>query len=148
LYFNIPANTTCSATVRFGAPQLEFSSYATSIIPTVGTGTASRSADVFNDQPATYFDSTGTLNFAAYNTARTNYTYSGSSWTNSGTLIEPAATNSIPNNMMVGAVAADGLERTNNGTFSTSSGNTCTGSLTSSADTFRCASSTIAAQTT
>jgi hypothetical protein len=78
----------------------------------------------------TYFDNTGTLQTASTNTARSStYSYNGSAWVaNSGTLIEPAATNSIRNNTMVGAVAADGVERTTNGTFATScSGSTCSG---------------------
>ncbi|MDE1902167.1 MAG: hypothetical protein KGI37_11110, partial [Alphaproteobacteria bacterium] len=46
---------------------------------------------------ATYFDGTGTLQTAASGTARSaTYSYNGSSWVaNSGTLIEPAATNLI-----------------------------------------------------
>jgi hypothetical protein len=42
---------------------------------------------------ATYYNSSGVISTAAINTARTNYTYNGTSWVNSGTLIEPQATN-------------------------------------------------------
>ena len=94
--------------LRIGMPQFEQSTYATSVIATTNAA-VSRSADVFNQEPATYFDSTGTAYGAAANTARTNYTYNGSSWVNSGTLIEPSATNAIRNNMMLGAVASTNI---------------------------------------
>ena len=88
---NLAGGNTTDGLYVWGA-QLEANPTATSYYPTTSSS-ATRSADVFNQQPATYFDSTGTLQYAAANTARTNYTYNGSSWVNSGTLIEPAATN-------------------------------------------------------
>ncbi len=74
--------------------QLEAGSYATSYIPTNSNATFARAADVFSDTlSGTYFDSSGTMQYATTSVARTNYTYNGGSWVNSGTLIEPAATN-------------------------------------------------------
>jgi hypothetical protein len=144
LVFGVSSGTAYNFTLRIGMPQMEQvntttsqATTATSIIAT-STVAVTRSADVYNQQPASYFDTTGTLNFANTNVARTNYTYNGSSWTNAGTLIEPAATNSILDNMMVGMVAADGVERTNNGTFSNTSPNVCTGSVTSGSNTLSC----------
>ncbi len=56
---------------------------------------------------ATYFDSSGILQTATTGAARSStYYYNGNSWVaNSGTLVEPAATNSIRNNTMTGAAA-------------------------------------------
>ena len=59
------------------------------------------------------------------NTARDNHNPT-SPYADLGTLIEPAATNSTRNNMVVGAVAADGIERTINGAFN-GSGGACSG---------------------
>ena len=115
-----------SSGVNLWGAQVEIGSSATSYIATT-TATVTRSADVYSQEPASYFDSTGTLQYATANTARTNYTYSGGSWTNSGTLLEPAATNYIRNNTMQGAVAADGVERVTTGTFGGCSGASCTG---------------------
>jgi hypothetical protein len=61
-------------TLRIGMPQLELGSSATSVIAT-STAAVTRAADLYNQQPASYFDSTGTLQYAAANVARTNYTY-------------------------------------------------------------------------
>jgi len=52
-----------------------------------------------------------------------------------GVLIEQSSTNSIRNNMMVGAVAASSVQLANNGTFSTTSPNVCPGSVTSGSNT-------------
>jgi hypothetical protein len=136
-WFQVPSGNTVNFTVRIGMPQMEQSSTATSVIATSGAA-VTRAADVYNQEPASYFDSSGNLWFSAANTARTNYYDSSGSWTLGGTLIEPAATNSIRNNMMVGAVPADGVERTNNGTFSNTSPNTCSGSVTSGGGSLTC----------
>lgn len=78
---------------------------------------------------ATYFDNTGTLQTVASNGAgRTAaYTYNGSSWVLGGTLAEPAAANSVPNNTMSGAAASSSTQLATNGTFSSCSGSTCSG---------------------
>jgi hypothetical protein len=123
-------------TVRIGMPQLEQNAYATSVIAT-SSAAVTRAADVYNQQPASYFDGTGTLQFAAANVVRDTHN-PASPYADLGNLIEPAATNSIRNNMMVGAVVADGVERTNNGTFSTSGSNVCSGSVTSGSNTLSC----------
>ncbi|WP_461346531.1 beta strand repeat-containing protein [Bradyrhizobium sp. USDA 4451] len=65
----------------------------TSSIPPFYLDSSQGQAFVSRASTATYFNSSGVLSTAATNTARTNYTYNGSSWVNSGTLIEPAATN-------------------------------------------------------
>jgi len=121
--------------------QLEQGSWTTSYIPTTSAA-VSRSADEYNQEAATYFDSAGTLKTAAANIARVStYSLSGGSWTaHSGTLIEPAATNHIRNSIMAGADVADGVERSNNNSFSNTGGNTCSGVLTSSANTLQCGS--------
>jgi len=89
-------------TIRIGMPQLEQSSYSTSVIATSSVA-VTRSADVYSQQPASYFNSSGTLTFSAADTARTNYTYNGSTWTSAGTLIEPAATNLVTNSTVITA---------------------------------------------
>lgn len=53
---------------------------------------------------ATYFDSSGGMQTAAANVARTNYIYNGSTWVSGGTLIEPARTNYIDNGSFAGGV--------------------------------------------
>jgi hypothetical protein len=134
--YDYTAGTTINAIVRLGMPQLEQGSTATSVIATSSTA-VTRAADIYNQQPASYFDGTGTLYFAAANAARDNHNPT-SPYADLGTLIEPAATNSIRNNMMVGAAVADGVERTNNGTFSNTPPNVCTGSVTSGSNTLSC----------
>jgi hypothetical protein len=124
-YFTVTIGTPVDITLRIGMPQLEQGTTATSIIAT-SSAAVTRAADVYNQQPASYVDGTGTLYFSSANTARDNHNAS-SPYADLGNLVEPAATNSIRNNMMVGAVAADGVERATNGTFSACSGATCTG---------------------
>ena len=119
------------------ASQIETNYYPTSYIATSGS-TVTRAADVYSvPNGGTYFNSTGTLQQAAVNTPRLDYGSSGGS-NPEGVLIEESRTNSIRNTTMLGAVAADGVERTNNGTFSTTSPNVCTGSVTSSTNTLSC----------
>ncbi|MDE1902202.1 MAG: hypothetical protein KGI37_11295, partial [Alphaproteobacteria bacterium] len=94
--FTLTSGQAVNFTLRVGMPQMELSNYATSVIATSGS-VVTRPADVYNQEAATYFDGTGTLQTAASGTARSaTYSYNGSSWVaNSGTLIEPAATNLI-----------------------------------------------------
>ena len=122
---NISNGSTVNFTIRIGMPQMEQSAFATSVIATSSAAVA-RAADVYNQQPASFVDGTGTLQFAAANTARDDHN-PASPYAELGNLIEPAVTNAFSNNMMVGAVAADGVERTTSGTFSGCSGSTCTG---------------------
>ena len=117
--------------------QIEQNPYPTSYIATSGSAVA-RAADVYSvPSGGTYFDTTGTLQQAAVNTPRLDYGSAGGSYPH-GILIEESRTNSIRNNMMVGAVPADGMERTNNGTFSTTSPNVCSGGVTTSTNTLSC----------
>jgi hypothetical protein len=74
--------------------------------------------------PATYFDSTGTLQSAPSDTARDNsYSWNGSSWVaNSGTLVEAAATNWVPNNSSLALVVlANSTELAANSNFASGS---------------------------
>lgn len=58
----------------------------------------------------TYFDSSGNLQTASMNVARTNaYIYNGSSWVNSGTLVEPTVLNTIHANDGTGATASTSI---------------------------------------
>lgn len=134
---SVLAGNAVNITLRIGMPQLEQSSYATSPIAT-SSGTVTRAADVYSaPSGGTYFDTTGTLQQAAVSTPRLDYGSSGGS-NPLGILIEESRENYIPDNMMVSAVPADGVERTNNGTFSNTSPNVCTGSVTSSTNTLSC----------
>ncbi len=80
-------------TLRIGLPQLEQTSYATSAIATSGAA-ASRSADIYAVKAATYFDSAGTLQYAAAHQPRLDYETSGTA-VPQGILIEESRTNSV-----------------------------------------------------
>jgi hypothetical protein len=63
---------------------------------------------------ATYSNSSGVLSTAAANVARSNYTYNGSSWVaNSGTLIEPAATNILSTSSTFSATSGTATDTVN-----------------------------------
>ncbi len=87
-----------NVTVRLGLPQLEQSVTATSPIPT-GSGSVTRAADVFGQQTATHYSSTGQLRYPAGNTERLDYSYNGSTWVSEGALIEPARTNLVADSL-------------------------------------------------
>lgn len=91
-----PNGATCDITMRIAASQLEVASFATAYIPTDGYGTATRAADIYNQEAATYFNSSGVMTPATAGDVRTNYTYNGSAWVSAGNLLEPAATNIMP----------------------------------------------------
>jgi len=114
--YYINHNTTCDGTTGSSYTGIaNFISGAGATFTRAGTNTTSVSAPFYINSligqsfvsrasTATYFDNTGTMQTASTNVARSNYTYNGSSWVLAGTLIEPAATNSITNGQASGAV--------------------------------------------
>ena len=103
--------TPCSSVVNFisaaGATFTRASTITTSTSPPFYLNANAGQSFVSRASTGTYFDGTGTLQTAAINVGRAaTYSYSGGAWTaNSGTLIEPASTNAIRDNTMVGAAA-------------------------------------------
>jgi hypothetical protein len=96
IQFRYTSGTPVSVTLRIGMPQVEQSSYATSVIPTGGT-TATRPADVYTTPAGgTYFDSNGILQTAAANVPRLDHS-PVSPYAPQGILIEEGRTNLIAN---------------------------------------------------